>query len=71
MGFFTEMFARPRPQEQIRYRASLALIYAMSRADRAEAGIKPADFFISRPSWKKRDGQNPGSNQKDRHAVET
>lgn len=44
MGFFTEMFARPRPQEQVRYRASLALIYAMSRADRAEAGIKPADF---------------------------
>lgn len=44
MGFFTEMFARPRPQEQVRYSASLALIYAMSRTDRAETGIRPIDF---------------------------
>ncbi|TIM66773.1 MAG: hypothetical protein E5Y52_13470 [Mesorhizobium sp.] len=41
MGFFTEMFARPRPQEQQRYRSALALLNAMSRAD---IGIKPADF---------------------------
>lgn len=44
MGFFTEMFARPRPREQARYRAALALLHAMSNADRADIGIKPADF---------------------------
>jgi uncharacterized protein YjiS (DUF1127 family) len=44
MGFFTEMFARPRPQEQQRYRAALALLNAMSNADRPDIGIKPADF---------------------------
>nr|WP_245307656.1 hypothetical protein [Mesorhizobium sp. AA23] len=44
MGFFTEMFARPRPQEQQRYRSALALLNAMSNADRADIGIKPADF---------------------------
>jgi hypothetical protein len=44
MGFFTEMFSRPRPQEQARYRAALALIHAMNNADRREIGIKPADF---------------------------
>jgi hypothetical protein len=44
MGFFTEMFARPRPQEQQRYRTALALLNAMNNADRADIGIKPADF---------------------------
>ncbi len=44
MGFFTEMFARPRPQEHQRYRAALALLNAMSNTDRADIGIKPADF---------------------------
>jgi uncharacterized protein YjiS (DUF1127 family) len=44
MGFFTEMFARPRPQEHQRYRSALALLNAMSNADRADIGIKPADF---------------------------
>lgn len=44
MGFFTEMLARPRPREQIRYRAALALLHAMSNAERADIGIKPADF---------------------------
>ncbi len=44
MGFFTELFARPRPREQQRYRAALALLDAMSNADRADIGIKPADF---------------------------
>ncbi|MBZ9917554.1 MULTISPECIES: hypothetical protein [unclassified Mesorhizobium] len=44
MGFFTEMFARPRPQEHLRYRAALALLHSMSNADRADIGIKPADF---------------------------
>ena len=44
MGFFTEMFARPRPQEHQRYRSALALLHSMSNADRADIGIKPADF---------------------------
>ncbi|WP_192178926.1 hypothetical protein [Mesorhizobium amorphae] len=44
MGFFTEMFARPRPQDHPRYRAALPLLNAMSNADRADIGIKPADF---------------------------
>ncbi len=44
MGFFTEMFARPRPQEQARYRASLALLHAMNNAERTDGGVKPADF---------------------------
>jgi hypothetical protein len=44
MGFFTEMFARPRPQESLRYRAALALLHSMSNADRSDVGIKPADF---------------------------
>ncbi len=44
MGFSTELFSRPRPQEEVRYRASLALITAMNNADRTEATVKPADF---------------------------
>ncbi len=44
MGFQTELFSRPRPDEQVRYRAALALLNAMSNADRADIGIKPADF---------------------------
>ena len=44
MGFLTEMFARPRPKEHVRYRAALALLHSMSSADRADIGIKPADF---------------------------
>ena len=44
MGFFTEMFARPRPQEHLRYRSALALLHAMSSTDRADIGVKPADF---------------------------
>ena len=44
MGFYTELFGRPRPREQARFRAAMALLDAMSNADRADAGIKPADF---------------------------
>lgn len=44
MGFFTEMFTRPRPDEGARYRAALAILNAMSAADRSDIGIKPADF---------------------------
>jgi uncharacterized protein YjiS (DUF1127 family) len=44
MGFFTELFARPRPKHGDNYRAALARLNAMSPADRADIGIKPADF---------------------------
>lgn len=45
MGFLTELFSRPRPQEEARYRASLALLNAMNSADRVDtATVKPADF---------------------------
>ncbi|WP_315919686.1 hypothetical protein [Mesorhizobium sp. SP-1A] len=44
MGFLTEMFSRPRPTEQARYRAALALLHSMSNADRSDIRIKPADF---------------------------
>lgn len=44
MGFFTELFARPRPKHESKYRAALAMLYAMSPADRADIGIRPADF---------------------------
>jgi hypothetical protein len=44
MGFFTELFSRPRAREEIRYRAALATLYAMTSAERADIGIKPADF---------------------------
>lgn len=44
MGFLTEMFSRPRPAENPRYRAMLALIHAMNNADRVEATVKPVDF---------------------------
>jgi uncharacterized protein YjiS (DUF1127 family) len=44
MGFFTELFSRPRPREDARYRAALAVLNAMNSAERADIGIKPADF---------------------------
>lgn len=44
MGFFTELFVRPRPKEDARFRAAMAVLNAMSNADRADIGIKPADF---------------------------
>ncbi|HVW54754.1 MAG TPA: hypothetical protein VHC00_03650 [Rhizobiaceae bacterium] len=44
MGFFTEMFSRPRPREHGRYRAALAVLNAIRAADRNEIDIKPADF---------------------------
>lgn len=44
MGFLTELFSRPRPQEEVRYRAALALLYAMNSAERSEPGVRPADF---------------------------
>ena len=44
MGFYTEYFSRPRPREDARYRAALAVLHAMSNAERADIAIKPADF---------------------------
>lgn len=44
MGFFTELFSRPRPKEQQRYKAALRILEAMSNADRSDIGVKPADF---------------------------
>ena len=44
MGFFTEMFSRPQPREELRYRAALATLDAMSNRERADIGVKPADF---------------------------
>jgi hypothetical protein len=44
MGFLTELFSRPRPREDIRYRAALAVLNAMNNADRADINVKPADF---------------------------
>lgn len=44
MGFLTELFSRPRPNEEQRYRSALVLLNGMSNADRADVGIKPADF---------------------------
>ncbi|MCB1453508.1 MAG: DUF1127 domain-containing protein [Rhizobiaceae bacterium] len=44
MGFFTELFMRRRSKADERYRAALNILNAMSPADRADIGIKPADF---------------------------
>ena len=44
MGFFTELFARPRPKHEISYRNALVVLNGMTPADRADIGIKPADF---------------------------
>ena len=44
MAFFIDLFSRPRPTENQRYRAALAILNAMSNADRADIGVKPADF---------------------------
>lgn len=44
MAFFTEMFARPRPEEVERYRNALVFLELMSPSDRADIGIRPADF---------------------------
>jgi hypothetical protein len=44
MGFFTEMFSRPRPQDLGRVRAGLALADAIGGINRVPATSKPADF---------------------------
>lgn len=44
MGFFTELFSRPQSQFDRRYRRAMSMLGAMSAADCADIGIKPADF---------------------------
>jgi len=44
MGFFTELFTRPRPKHDARYQVALDLLQGMSARDQADIGIKPADF---------------------------
>lgn len=44
MGFFTELFTRPRPKHDARYRAAMDLLEGLSTRDQADIGIKPADF---------------------------
>lgn len=44
MGFMTEFFSRPRYKHERRYRTALDMLVAMSNRDRADIGIKPADF---------------------------
>ncbi len=44
MGFLTELFSRPRPSEEQRYRSALLLLNGMSNSERADIGVKPADF---------------------------
>jgi hypothetical protein len=44
MGFQTELFSRPRPDAQAHYRAALALIHAMCKADRSELAVRQPDF---------------------------
>src|SRR5687767_5898673 len=44
MDFKTELFSRPRPNAQAHYRAALALLHAMCKADRNDPGVRPADF---------------------------
>lgn len=44
MGFLTELFSRPRPQELARYRAARALHHTVMSSERAGIDVKPADF---------------------------
>lgn len=44
MGFIIELFSRPRPREDARFRASLAVLNATTWADRAGTVVKPADY---------------------------
>lgn len=44
MGFFTVFFVRRQHKKNERFRSALALLESMSPSDRADIGIKPADF---------------------------
>lgn len=44
MGFVTDLFSRPRPRLETRYREAFAFLNTLTPADRADMGIKPGDF---------------------------
>ena len=44
MSFLTELFSRPRHGEPLRSRAALETLNAMSKAERVEPAVRPADF---------------------------
>lgn len=44
MTIFTEMFARPRPKHETRFRQAMDVLNGMSGRDLADIGVKPADF---------------------------
>lgn len=44
MGFFTEMFVRPKRLDHQNFCIAMAVLNAMGKADRADIAIKPADF---------------------------
>lgn len=44
MGFLTELFSRPRYNDPRRCRAALETLNAMSKAERVEPAVRPADF---------------------------
>lgn len=44
MPFLTELFSRPRPDDIERFRNALVFLESLSPSDRADIGIKPADF---------------------------
>ncbi|HTV70986.1 MAG TPA: hypothetical protein VMF90_20855 [Rhizobiaceae bacterium] len=44
MGFVTDLFSRPRPRLETRYREALTFLNALTPSDRADMGIKPSDF---------------------------
>lgn len=44
MGFFTEFFTRPRPQEPERYRPVFTMLGASRPSERIDLAAVPADF---------------------------
>jgi hypothetical protein len=44
MPFWTEFFSRPRPGAERRVSAAMRFLEGLSPGDRADIGIRPADF---------------------------
>ena len=44
MGFYTEMFSRPRPQDAERFRNAAVFLEPASRPERPDIGDRPVDF---------------------------
>jgi uncharacterized protein YjiS (DUF1127 family) len=44
MKVFTELFARPRPKHEAKFRQAMDMLNGMSGSEMADIGIKPADF---------------------------